>query len=181
MNDHLEQTIADLQEEVRIKETELMHTKRMVNSLCARAQKPPIYPDSDFQQQQTTGNIRSDQFYGRPLAACVREILEMRRVMNRGASPLEEIMNALKAGGYELDAIVKDEDGQKRGVAISLAKNNQTFHRLPNGNWGLTSWYSGIRERKSTSTETTNGANPSIKRRGRPPKIKPEEEAPKEV
>jgi hypothetical protein len=158
MSSHLDQTIADLQEEVRLREAEIIHTKRMVNSLCIRAQRSPVYPDSELEQQRQIGSIRSDLFYGRPLGACVREILEMRKASNQGAAPIEDIMSALSKGGYALDQITKDTDGQKRGVAISLAKNSRDFHRLPNGNWGLASWYPNVKKSKEEVTSNGNGS-----------------------
>jgi hypothetical protein len=173
MSTHLDQTIADLQEEVRLKESELIHTKRMVNSLCARAGRSLVYPDSELEQQKHIGSIRSDQFYGRPLAVCVREILEMRRLMNQGASPLDDIMSALKKGGYELGSISGDEDGQRRGVAISLAKNTAVFHRLPNGYFGLSVWYSDVKERKKAEEEEPRKSKPGPKKKA--PKAESEE------
>jgi hypothetical protein len=42
-------------------------------------------------------------------------------------------------GGFRFDA--KNDGTAKRALSVSLAKNTTTFHRLPNGNIGLTEWY----------------------------------------
>jgi len=162
MSDHIRKTIADLQEKVRRQEDEVIQTKKMINGLCAHAGLPLAYADAEMQRQGATVSVmRSDLFYGRPLAGCVREYLEMRRNSNQGAAPIEDIMGALRSGGYDLATVSADEDGQKRGVAISLAKNSAMFHRLPNGDWGLMAWYPNIKEKKAKSEEGSNGKTDS--------------------
>jgi hypothetical protein len=183
MSQHIEQTIAELQDEIRKQEEETVMNKRMVNRLCARANRPSMYPDAELSVQGPIGVYRSDQFYGRPLAVCVREYLEMRKSSNQGAASVNDILSALRQGGYDLKSISKDEDAQKRGVAISLAKNTAVFHRLDNGDFGLLSWYPTARERrretpdeseKEQTTEPkaeTNGEEtPPKKRAGKPAK-----------
>jgi hypothetical protein len=168
--DYIQKTIADLQDKVRKQEEELIQTKRMINGLCAHAGMDAIYPDADLQQRQgvTLGVLRSDLYYGRPLATCVREYLEMRRAANKGAAPLEDIISALETGGYDLPSISADKDGQKRGVAISLAKNNSTFHRLPNGDWGLAAWYPNAREKKPKSEDGSGNGKTEIAASAKP-------------
>lgn len=174
MTTHLDQTIADLQEEVRQKELETLTVKRMINSLCVRAKRPVIYADSELKLENRSGAIRSDQFYGRTLVTCVREILEMRKSSNQGAAPIEEIMSALETGGYELNTIADEKDIQKRGVAISLAKNSYAFHRLPNGYWGLSEWYPNAKEKKGKADEETA---PKAAKRPKAPESKDEEQS----
>jgi hypothetical protein len=71
---------------------------------------------------------------------------------------LDEIFSALKEGGYDFRSSGDREDDQKRGVAIALGKNSQTFHRLPTGDFGLTTWYPGVREKRQ-KTETSAQAD----------------------
>ena len=42
----------------------------------------------------------------------------------------------------------KDND-RLRSLAISLAKNNQKFHKLPNNTFGLLSWYPSVASEKN--------------------------------
>jgi hypothetical protein len=50
-------------------------------------------------------------------------------------------------GGYHFEA--KNDVNARRGLYISLAKNTTTFHKLPNGNYGLVAWYPAVREQRS--------------------------------
>ncbi len=78
--------------------------------------------------------IRPDQFYGKPFSTAVAEYLEMRKQ----ACSAIEITDGLKKGGF--DSPWKPDDFL-RMVAISLSKNSQLFHRLPNNTFGLLAWY----------------------------------------
>lgn len=50
--------------------------------------------------------------------------------------------------------VSKDEDGQKRGVAITLAKNSAKFHKLPNGDFGLLVWYPNVKAKKESRSDS---------------------------
>ena len=63
----------------------------------------------------------------------------MRRQQNLGAASNGEIYSALVAGGYQFNT--KSEDVAHASLRNSLAKNTVTFHKLPNGRFGLLSWY----------------------------------------
>lgn len=58
-------------------------------------------------------------------------------------------------GGFEFES--KDPDTARRGVAITLGKNTQTFIRVPStGCWGLAEWYPNARRaRQSANRENT--------------------------
>jgi hypothetical protein len=55
---------------------------------------------------------------------------------------VDAIYTAMLAGGFLFDA--KNDATARRSMAISLAKNSTTFHRLPNGDFGLLEWYPNI-------------------------------------
>jgi len=93
--------------------------------------------------------IRSDQFYGQPLASAVRTILEMRRQQNLGVATNNEIYDSLIAGGYQFHT--KSEDVARASLRNSLSKNTVTFHKLPNGQFGLLAWYPNARAARSTT------------------------------
>ena len=73
-----------------------------------------------------------------------------------------------------------------------MSKNTATFHRLPNGKFGLVKWFPELKDKKQTPTKAPLDDNQSqqgteipltIKKVGRPKKIvqqEPKEEEPKE-
>lgn len=137
-NEHVSRTIELVQSQILQLEQELAEKKRMVNSLCGLIDRTPVYANADPNIGASVG-IRSDEFYGKPLASVVRAILEKRNAAGLGAASLDEIYNGMMQGGYRFDA--KNDATAKRALSISLAKNSVTFHKLPNGNIGLTEWY----------------------------------------
>lgn len=158
MSDHIQKTIEDAQVDLRKREQAVIEAKRFINQLCSFGKMQPMYPEAEGEDASAGGSsvtVRRNAFYGKPLATCVREILEARKRTGHGEATLDEIVGALKVGSYDLDTITKDEDGQRRGVAISLAKNTSTFHRLPNGDFGLLEWYPNVKKPKAD--KGTNG------------------------
>lgn len=120
-------------------EHRLAEQKRVVNGLCLTAGRAAVYQDVDKKTATAQlGNIQPDQYYGQPLASAIRAILEMRRANGRGPATVREIYDTLCEGGFKFEA--KDENAL-RGLRQSLTKNSVTFHKLPNGSYGLLEWY----------------------------------------
>lgn len=165
MTSHLDQTIADLQAEIRATEEELNAVKQTVNMLCLRAGRDELYVISEAGRDDQLDQIKSDTFYGQPLNSSVRKILEMRKAAGKGPAKVREIYDALCKGGYEFDA--KNAENAMRGLRISLGKSSRDFHKLPNGEYGMTDWYPSVKVAKSSaksaddngSTEETNTEN----------------------
>lgn len=161
MSDHIKKTIDDALAELRKQEAAVIATKSLINRLCEFAKMEPMFAETELKASTESGvrtSIKRNAFYGQPLATCVREFLTMRRNASGGSggeATLDEIMAALREGSYDFSSISKDEDGQKRGVAISLAKNTTTFHRLPNGDFGLFSWYPNVKAKKEKPANDT--------------------------
>jgi hypothetical protein len=150
MSDHLTKTIEDLRLKLQEHETAAIETKKLINQLCAYAKLPLQFQDAELQPSGGGVAVRRNSFFGRPLTTCVREFLEMRKRAGLGAASIDDIFNALQEGGYDLGTVsAKGEMEQKRGVAISLAKNTVAFVRLPTGDWGLLEWYPNIKKRKN--------------------------------
>ena len=150
MSDHLTKTIEDLRLKLQEHETAAIETKRLINQLCAYAKLPLQFQDAELQPSGGGVAVKRNSFFGRPLTTCVREFLEMRKRAGLGAANIDEIHSALQEGGYDLGTVsAKGETEQKRGVAISLAKNTVAFVRLPTGDWGLLEWYPNIKRRKN--------------------------------
>ncbi len=139
MDEHFRLTIAEVQKRIVEGEKQVQEDKRTVNKLAVMAGAGVIYPDADLQTNSIGLTIRSDQFYGQPFATSVRDILVMRKALNQGAATINEIYGALVEGGFRFDT--KIEENAKRGMRISLAKNNTMFHKLPSGTFGLREWY----------------------------------------
>jgi hypothetical protein len=155
MSDHIQKTLDDALAELRKQEEAVISSKKFINQLCGFGKKPIMFPEAEnAQASQHRGALRRNAFYGQPLATCVGEYLEWRQSagMVKEAS-LDEIVAALKDGGFDLATISKDTDGQKRGVAITLGKNTAKFHRLPNGDFGLLSWYPNVKAKRKTPSE----------------------------
>lgn len=134
MSDKLTGAIEELQAHLDLQLQDVADTKKMINSLRKRMGLDPLYTDVAVEQG---GAIRPDQFYGKPLATAAQEYLERRKQACTG----EEIMAGLLQGGFDFDALGWKEKTRMRNVTISLAKNTQKFHKLPNNTFGLLAWY----------------------------------------
>jgi hypothetical protein len=143
--EHIDQTIEELKAKVIEKEQELNETKKMANNLCQMFGRPPLYVITDQPTIVLTGQLKGDEYYGRPLATVITTVLEARKAQGIGPATVREIYDQMMAGGYQFEA--KDADNSMRGMRISMAKNPK-FHKLPNGKWGLTEWYPNIKESK---------------------------------
>ncbi|MEM1191187.1 MAG: hypothetical protein AAGI72_21835 [Pseudomonadota bacterium] len=149
MSEHIKLAIADLQKKVHAQEAEVIKTKQAINILAEQAGMEPVYMNAEL-RQDTAQAVRSDQYYGKPLASAVREILNRRKSMDAGAASAKEIYAQLLAGGYLFDT--KSDANAIRSLRISLSKNTSTFHKLPNGHWGLTAWYDIKKTAKNNSS-----------------------------
>ena len=150
MSDHIVKTIEDLSGQLRQQEDKVTQLKRTINDLCGLAGLPKRHPEADDATSVSLGAIRSDSFYGRPLATVIREYLQMRKAGAMGAASVNEIYDALTRGGYAFDT--KDPDNAKRGLRASLSKN-PAFHKVPTGDYGLTEWYPAAKEKPKEDDE----------------------------
>ena len=158
MSDHIEKTIADLQNKLAEIEAEATSIKTVVNQLCEMSGRNPIYSDADIGKSVITTSISSDEFYGKPLATAVREVLDYRKNSIQDApATVRDIFDTLKLGGYEFDT--KNDENALRGLRISLSKNTSLFHKLPNGKFGLVIWYPRIRSKSKKSDITDPASN----------------------
>jgi hypothetical protein len=161
--DHIHKSIETLTERVRQQEAELQKTKNAVNALRAVLDLPPLYSDPEPQGTVMIGKLRGDEFYGQPLSTVVRTILEARREAGAGAATINDIYAAMVEGGFAFDTA--NEENAKRGLRTSLSKNSQTFHKLPNGKYGLRDWYPAVKERVKAGTDAVakdeGGGSPS--------------------
>jgi hypothetical protein len=148
--DHITRSIETLVSKVKEQEAEVWKTKTAVNALRAVLNMPPLYSEPTS-EAATVGlaNLRGDEFYGKTLSGVVRSILESRKAADQGPATVNEIYSTMIAGGYLFETI--DIDNAKRGLRISLTKNSQTFHKLPNGKYGLKEWFPGLKDKPKTA------------------------------
>lgn len=154
----LEGAIEALLEELQLQLEQVADTKKTINSLLRRIGKEPQFPDVEAEQAGFgSGRIRTDQFYGRALATSVEEFLENRKkATGEQACTSNEILVGLEAGGFDFKAQGWKDKDRLRSLSVTLGKNPK-FHRLPNGTYGLSSWYPGVAARKERpgKAETT--------------------------
>lgn len=158
MSDRLNAAIEELQSQLEDQLREVAETKKTINLLCKRAGREPLHMDVAVEQ---VGSLRPDQFYGKPLSTAAQEYLERRKQ----ASSAEDIMRGLEQGGFDFRALDWKEKDRFRLFVTSLAKNTKTFHRLPNGTFGLLSWYDQAmlkRAEKQSKNGTEEGADPAV-------------------
>ena len=146
--DHFEQSITALKETLRDQEDKVLETKNLINALSEAAGRGVVYHDTKLKADTAIETIRSDTFYGKPLNSSIRRVLEMREAANLGPATVRDIYDTLCSGGYVFPR-AKTEKNAMDSLRISLGKSSHTFHKLPNGSYGLLSWYPSVKEPKA--------------------------------
>jgi len=147
MDDKLSGAVEVLLIQLNDQMKQVADTKSTINALLRSMGKDPMF--QDVTPEQASATIRADQFYGKPLATAVQEYLKKR---NQACSA-EEILRGLEQGGFDFRSVAWREDDRLRSLSISLSKNSVTFHRLPNGTFGLLSWYPDIEKAEPPSNK----------------------------
>lgn len=148
-----------LQEQLDDLVQQVANQKRTINSLRASIGESPLYNDIVI-ENIGAGAGRADEFYGQPLSTCVRTYLERRK---QACTPAD-ILAGLQQGGFDFDAAGWKEKDRLRILAVSLAKNTKTFHKLPNGTFGILSWYDEkmiAAGRRGAENESDDGETPA--------------------
>lgn len=159
MTNNLEAAINDLTAKLQQQMNDVSETKKAINVLLKMVGKEPMFPDENAEQVGASFNIEPDQYYGRPLATAVQEYLESRRkATGKKAIELGDILKALEQGGFDFKAQGWRDNDRLRSLSISLAKNTKVFHRLPNGWFGLLSWYPDVVAKKEPKEKPNNTA-----------------------
>lgn len=166
MNAELSPAVESLRNQLREQEAEATETKKMINALLRRMKEEPEFPEVESGQMQIrmSGAVRPDQYYGKPFATAAQEYLDRRKQ----ACTADEIMNALENGGFDFRTLSwKDRKDWPRLTAISLAKNTQKFHKLPNGTFGLLSWYPDVAKRSEDAIRPAKKKKGASKKAGK--------------
>lgn len=154
MTKTLDQAIDEIVAEIGRLESEIRDKKKTVNTLCAVAGREAMFV-LDAAETTLPTQFRPDQFYGQALATAVRTILEARKQQNLGAATVKEIFEALTGGGYQFNT--KNDEVAIASLRNSLSKNTVTFHKLPNGRFGLLSWYPNAKPTKANAVASGAG------------------------
>jgi hypothetical protein len=145
MRAELSPAVEALRNQLQDQLKEVAETKKMINALLKRMGEEPEFQDVEVESLRSGGPVRADQYYGKPFATAAQEYLERRR---QACMP-EEVLRGLEQGGFDFRALGWKDNDRLRSLAISLAKNNQKFHKLPNGTFGLLAWYPDVASRKN--------------------------------
>lgn len=149
MTDAFAPAIAALQSELSELDRKSRELKGTINVLCKHAGIAEMYPNVASENGVTpiTG-IKADTFYGKVIGTAAREYLEMRKAGNLGPASPREIYDALVQGGFQFET--KSEQVALVSLRNNLRKNSRTFHKLPNGQYGLLSWYPNAKPQRPT-------------------------------
>jgi hypothetical protein len=161
MPDDLGPAVAALQKKLDEQLQAVADTKRTINMLLKMDDKEALYPESE---NERSGSVRADQFYGKGLATSAAEYLSMRQQ----ACQADEIFRGLKSGGFDFDLLGWQEEDRVRSLAMSLAKNTGSmgkFHRLKNGSFGLRVWYDPDFLKKAGDAPGTKNKNNKKKKK----------------
>jgi hypothetical protein len=158
MADNLLDTIETLSARAMAKEEEAHKLKTLVNELCREAGIAVRF--GNIPMVGAGLSLRSDQFYGLGLTTAVRNYLELRKASGLSSASLTDIFTALKAGGFKFGTT--NEKNARIIVGNAVRKTSAVFHRVPNGEYGLLSWYPNA---KATSED--GEPSPAKKRRGK--------------
>jgi hypothetical protein len=161
MQDDISNTIEVLTARVRVKEEEANKLKRLVNELCSESGVKIAFPGV-LETSPATGPIRSDEYYGQTLTAAIRNYLERRKTAGAGAATVEDIFSAIKEGGYKFES--RNDTNAKISVGNALRKTSSIFHRLPNGNYGLLTWYPGAKAKPEEETHVKRKRKSKVSR-----------------
>jgi hypothetical protein len=156
MKEAIQPALELIQGQMKPLEEQLALKKKLINALLESVGEPPMYADVSSPSSAATLPIRGDQYFGRPMATVVREILERRKAQGSGAMPLNDLYDTMKAGGFEFST--KEEANAKTAVATTLGKN-VAFIKVPNtGHWGLAEWYPGAKRNKGDDADKSEKA-----------------------
>jgi DNA-directed RNA polymerase delta subunit len=135
MADHITETLKIMMAQIEEEERALNEKRRAANALSRLLSEPPVYPDVDIVSSAMT--TRPDEYYGRPANDVIKTILEKRKKAEYGSATVAEIYQAMVQGGFHFQT--ENENYAKRGIYSALVDTQ--FHKLPDGRYGLASWY----------------------------------------
>jgi hypothetical protein len=152
-----EAAIAKLEHSIEEYEHKIRALRAAINTMCEDAGESPRYADAlsmsgsggTTTSTAKISKIQDDTFYGKKQTPAMREYLEMRKALGMGPATPREIYEAIKSGGYQFET--KDETVALVGLRALLRTQPNVFHKLPQGTYGLTSWYPDAKRQSSNN------------------------------
>lgn len=149
MSNPLQPAIDALKADIAEAELKILPLKAAVNTLCRKLGLPDEYQIDDLSgtgPREIVLSWRLDQFVNRSLAGCVAEILGARRDAGLdGPASIDEIFDALMAGGFKFQGTSGSDENTKRAIKIALTKNTAQFVKIRDDIFGLKKWYGASR------------------------------------
>jgi len=143
MASELDTAFATLERRLQEAEQTASEMRAAINALCVAAGLAPRFSDVSVTANAPISNrvarIQDDTFYGKKQTSAMRDYLEMRKAQGIGPATPRDIYDALKSGGYQFET--KDETVALVSLRALLRTQPNVFHKLPQGTYGLTSWY----------------------------------------
>lgn len=152
MSEAFAPAIAALQSDLADAERKVRELKSTINVLCKHAGVAELYTNIEAENSgPSITSIRADTFYGKVINTAAREYLEMRKAAGLGPATPREIYDAMVAGGFQFET--KSDQVALVSLRSNLRKNSKTFHKLPNGQYGLLSWYPNAKSAKPSGDD----------------------------
>jgi len=126
--------IADVQARIQQLQTVLEGLLQLRAQISGAAPLPS--PSGNRQASET--EVQHDTFFGMTIGDAAKKYLAMMKATKSTA----EIAEGLERGG------LKHSSKSFTTTVRSILGANESFTRVPNGDWGLTEWYSGMRKER---------------------------------
>ena len=150
--EHVQKSINLLCDEIAKEERATDDKKRIVNNLCEAVGLPCRFAGID----ETHQRMRGDEFYGQHLADAVEGAMMVIRGQGRKSETVVGLYEIILACGFVFKT--KTEENARRAI-YNVMREDARFHRLPNGSYGLTSWYPKRLKDDDPDTESSIGAS----------------------
>jgi hypothetical protein len=159
MSKELNAAVESLMVELERANLKVIEIKKTINGIRTMMGEPLQFSDQET-VSAISGNvsIRPDQFFGKGLATAVKEYLKMRGQ----AVNAQEILDALKAGGFEFPSEWR-EKYMLRNLTISMSKNRNDFVYVKSSNaYGLWEFYPEKKKEREKTLKADSKAIPDL-------------------
>ena len=149
--DHVQKTLDMVLNDLRELQKQTANKMKTANSLCGLLDQPPMFQDVELSDSVLT--IQPDEFYGKQMTEVVHTLLEKRKRTNLGVATVAEIYDGMIQGGFHFQT--KNPVYAKRGIYGTLSREAGSFHKLPDGRYGLPEWYPAARSQTNGEATVT--------------------------
>src|SRR6187551_3107569 len=103
MSEGMRTAVTELERHLEDLIQQAVDTKKTINSLCRVMGETPRFPEEELSPAGASPRsfqLNGDEYFNRPLAGVVREILEGRKDRGQGPASAEEIFEQMADGGF---------------------------------------------------------------------------------